>query len=172
MVIIHNNYSKKISVVEEKSENQEAQKVEKDLKSLLLQIEDLRTHNDDLEKSIKKIQAKIEDTVDELDAQRARFQSMEKKLRTSQKDLSQQKAISDEYSEAKRLAALTSRAMGFKSVLLEEELEETSLKIVDLEVKIGKMKQELGILAEKRVSFTNIFSLLDIAVNSLEIYEK
>ncbi|XP_064213332.1 myosin heavy chain, non-muscle isoform X2 [Tribolium castaneum] len=143
-------------------------KLAKDLELLQRQVEELTAANDKLERSKKKIAAELEDTNIDLEAQRQKVAELEKKQKNFDKVLAEEKQVSEQLMAEKDAAEREAREKETRVLSLSRELDESNVKVEELERIKRQLQAELDELVNNQGTADKNVHELEKAKRSLE----
>ncbi|XP_044253340.1 myosin heavy chain, non-muscle isoform X2 [Tribolium madens] len=143
-------------------------KLAKDLELLQRQVEELTAANDKLERSKKKVAAELEDTNIDLEAQRQKVAELEKKQKNFDKVLAEEKQVSEQLMAEKDAAEREAREKETRVLSLSRELDESNVKVEELERIKRQLQAELDELVNNQGTADKNVHELEKAKRSLE----
>uniref|UniRef100_A0A6P7G1J3 Myosin heavy chain, non-muscle isoform X2 n=1 Tax=Diabrotica virgifera virgifera TaxID=50390 RepID=A0A6P7G1J3_DIAVI len=143
-------------------------KLAKDLEALQSKVEELTTINDKLERSKKKIAAELEDANIDLETQRQKVSELEKKQKNFDKVLAEEKAVSEQLATEKDIVEREARDKETLVLSLKRELDDSNVKIEELERIRRQLQGELDELVNNQGTADKNVHELEKAKRSLE----
>ncbi|CAH1377228.1 myosin heavy chain, non-muscle isoform X2 [Tenebrio molitor] len=143
-------------------------KLAKDLELLQRQVEELTAANDKLERSKKKVAAELEDTNIDLETQRQKVTELEKKQKNFDKVLAEEKQVSEQLMSEKDAAEREAREKETRVLSLSRELDESNVKVEELERTKRQLQAELDELVNNQGTADKNVHELEKAKRSLE----
>ncbi|KAL1494179.1 hypothetical protein ABEB36_009820 [Hypothenemus hampei] len=143
-------------------------KLAKDLEVLQRQVEELIAANDKLERSKKKIAAELEDANIDLETQRQKVVELEKKQKNFDKVLAEEKAVSAQLALEKDAVEKEARDKETLVLSLKRELDDSNVKIDELERVRRQLQGELDELVNNQGTADKNVHELEKAKRSLE----
>ncbi|KAJ8970545.1 hypothetical protein NQ317_005815 [Molorchus minor] len=162
------NLEKQLSVLTNQLAEAKKKAEDEAEQSAILEEKELTAANDKLERSKKKIAAELEDANVDLDAQRQKVAELEKKQKNFDKVLAEEKTISEQLAAEKDIVEKEARDKETLVLSLKRELDDSNVKIEELERVRRQLQAELDELANNQGTADKNVHELEKAKRSLE----
>lgn len=136
-------------------------------------MEELTAANDKLERSKKKIAAELEDANIDLETQRQKVTELEKKQKNFDKVLAEEKAVSEQLAQEKDAVEKEARDKETLVLSLKRELDDSNVKIDELERVRRQLQGELDELVNNQgTADKNVHELEKVSRNINQVCTK